>query len=187
MANENSFMVGITVFFLAAGACVALYLAISPHSRTVDERFADLAVKGARVAVVRSRVTTRTTTCCACSSNGPPSVSRRRTLDSPTGEKLRDTLAQAGFLKSSAAHSYQVMRVLLAIGGGILGLIIGLIFHPRVGYPAAARHRRHRDWNLRAQLLPGTARAVAPSNIAKAALRCARFAGGMRRGRYGTI
>jgi hypothetical protein len=38
-------MVGIAVFFLAAGACVALYLALSPQSRTVDERFADLAVK----------------------------------------------------------------------------------------------------------------------------------------------
>ena len=41
----SPFIIGMAVFFLAAGACVALYLAISPQSRAVDERFADLAVK----------------------------------------------------------------------------------------------------------------------------------------------
>ena len=38
-------MIGVAVFFLAAGACVALYLALSPQNRAVDERFADLAVQ----------------------------------------------------------------------------------------------------------------------------------------------
>ena len=127
-------MVGITVFFLAAGACVALYLAISPHSRTVDERFADLAVKvrasqGALEGDNQDDNVLRMLFRWAAKRVPAPD------LDSPTGEKLRDTLAQAGFLKSSAAHSYQVMRVLLAIGGGILGLIIGLIFHPASATP----------------------------------------------------
>jgi tight adherence protein C len=130
----SSFMVGITVFFLAAGACVALYLAIAPQSRTVDERFADLAVKvrasqGALEGDNQDDNVLRMLFRWAAKRVPAPD------LDSPTGEKLRDTLAQAGFLKSSAAHSYQVMRVLLAIGGGILGLLIGLIFHPASATP----------------------------------------------------
>jgi tight adherence protein C len=50
-------------------------------------------------------------------------------LDTPTGEKLQQTLAQAGFLKSSAPQTYQVIRVLLAIGCGVLGLLVGLVLH----------------------------------------------------------
>jgi tight adherence protein C len=122
-------MIGMTVFFLAAGACVALYMAISPQSRTVDERFADLAVKmrasqGALEGDNQDDNVLRMLFRWASKRVPAPD------LDSPTGEKLKETLAQAGFLKSSAAHSYQVMRVLLAAGGGILGLLIGLIFHP---------------------------------------------------------
>jgi tight adherence protein C len=127
-------MVGITVFFLAAGACVALYMAIAPQSRTVDERFADLAVKvrasqGALEGDNQDDNVLRMLFRWAAKRVPAPDP------DSPTGEKLKETLAQAGFLKSSAAHSYQVMRVLLAIGGGILGLLIGLIFHPTSATP----------------------------------------------------
>ena len=122
-------MVGITVFFLAAGACVALYMALAPQSRTVDERFADLAVKvrasqGALDGDNQDDNVLRMLFRWAAKRVPAPDP------DSPTGEKLKETLAQAGFLKSSAAHSYQVMRVLLAAGGGLLGLVIGLIFHP---------------------------------------------------------
>jgi len=41
----SPFTVGVMVFILAGGACVALYLALSPQSRAVEDRFADLAVK----------------------------------------------------------------------------------------------------------------------------------------------
>jgi tight adherence protein C len=127
-------MVGIAVFLLAAGACVALYMAISPQSRTVDERFADLAVKvrasqGALEGDSQDDNVLRMLFRWAAKRVPAPD------LDSPTGEKLKETLAQAGFLKSSAAHSYQVMRVLLAAGGGILGLLTGLIFHPASATP----------------------------------------------------
>jgi tight adherence protein C len=127
-------MVGIAVFFLAAGACVALYMALSPQSRTVDERFADLAVKmrasqGAFEGDAQDDNVLRMLFRWAAKRVPAPD------LDSPTGEKLQQTLAQAGFLKSSAAHSYQVMRVMLAVGGGVLGLLVGLIFHPTSATP----------------------------------------------------
>jgi len=38
-------------------------------------------------------------------------------------------------LKSGAAQTYQVVRVLLAIGGGVIGLIFGAIFHTSVATP----------------------------------------------------
>jgi tight adherence protein C len=127
-------MVGITVFFLAAGACVALYMALTPQSRTVDERFADLAVQmrvsqGALEGDNQDDNVLRMLFRWAAKRVPAPD------LDTPTGEKLQQTLAQAGFLRSSAAHSYQVMRVLLAVGGGVLGLLAGLIFHPASATP----------------------------------------------------
>jgi tight adherence protein C len=130
----SPFAIGIIVFLLSAGACLALFMAISPQSRAVDERFADLAVK------------VRATQGALEGDNQDDNVLRmlfrwasKRVpapdLDSPSGEKLQQTLAQAGFLKSSDAHSYQVMRVLLAVGGGVVGLLIGVIFHPASSTP----------------------------------------------------
>ena len=122
-------MIGIAVFFLAGAACVALYMAISPQSRAMDERFADLAVKmrasqGALAGDNQDDNLLAMVFRWAAKRVPPPN------LDTPTGEKLQQTLAQAGFLKSSAPQTYQVTRVLLAGAGGIVGLLIGLIFRP---------------------------------------------------------
>src|SRR6266481_6178412 len=130
----SPFAIGIMVFLLAAGACLALFMAISPQSRAVEERFADLAVKvratqGALEGDNQDDNVLRMLFRWAAKRVPPPN------LDTPTGEKLQQTLAQAGFLKSSSAHSYQVMRVLLAAGGGLMGLLAGLIFHPASATP----------------------------------------------------
>ena len=127
-------MIGVAVFLLAAGACVALYLAISPQSRAVDERFADLAVKmrasqGAFAGDSQDDNLLRMLFRWAAKRVPPPN------LDTPTGEKLQHTLVQAGFIKSSAAQTYQVARVLMAVGGGALGLLVGAIFHPSAATP----------------------------------------------------
>lgn len=127
-------MVGIAVFFLAAAACVALYLAITPSNRVVDERFADLAIK------------MRASQGALAGDNQDANVLRmlfrwtakrlpQPNLETPNGEKLQQTLAQAGFLKSSAAHTYQVIRVMLAVGCGALGLLIGVVTHASAAQP----------------------------------------------------
>jgi len=130
----SPFIVGIGVFFLAGAACVALYFAISPQSRAVEDRFADLAVKmrasqGALEGDNQDEGVLRMVFRWAAKRVPPPN------LDTPTGEKLQQTLQQAGFLKSSAAQSYQVARVMMAIGGGVLGLLVGAIFHPSAATP----------------------------------------------------
>jgi len=113
---------------------VALYLAISPQSRAVDERFADLAVRmrasqGALAGDLQDDNVLRMLFRWASKRVPPPN------MDTPTGEKLQQTLAQAGFLKSSAPQTYQVIRVLLAIGCGVLGLLVGLFFHSSAVQP----------------------------------------------------
>jgi len=129
----SSFVVGIAVFVLAGAAGGLLYFAIAPRSRVVEERFADLAVK-VRVAQgldgeLEDQNLGRMLFRWASKRIPAPD------LDSPSGEKLQQTLAQAGYLKSSDAQTYQVIRVLLAIGGGVLGLLIGLIFHESISQP----------------------------------------------------
>ncbi len=129
----SPFIIGMVVFFLAAGACVALYLAITPPNRAVDERFADLAVKmraaqGALGDDTDDSVL-RMLFRWASKQVPPPN------LDTPTGEKLQQTLHQAGFLKSTAPQTYQVARVLLAIGGGVLGLLFGAVVYQNASQP----------------------------------------------------
>ena len=130
----SPFIIGIAVFFLAGAAGVSLFLAISPSSRIVDERFADLAVKmrvsqGALEGDLQDENFLRMLFRWAYKRVPPPD------LDSPNGEKLQQTLAQAGYLKSTAPQTYQVIRVMLAVGGGTLGLLVGLILHASVSQP----------------------------------------------------
>lgn len=129
----SSFGIGIAVFILAGAAGALLYFAIAPRSRVVEERFADLAVK-VRVAQgldgeLEDQNLGRMLFRWASKRVPAPD------LDSPSGEKLQQTLAQAGYLKSSDAQTYQVIRVLLAIGGGVLGLLVGLFLHASVSQP----------------------------------------------------
>ena len=131
----SPFMVGAAVFFLAGAVAVALYLAISPANRMLEEKFADLAVK---VRVSQGALEDdsghdesfgRMLFKWAYKRVPPPD------LDSPNGEKLQQTLQQAGFIKSSAPQTYQVIRVLLAISCGLIGLLVGLVLHSSTTQP----------------------------------------------------
>lgn len=128
-------MVGMAVFFLAGAAGLALYLALAPGNRMLDERFADLALKmrvsqgGLEGEGADDENLLRMLFRWAAKRVPPPD------LNTPTGEKLQQTLAQAGYLKSSAPQTYQVVRVLLAIACGVLGLLIGLVLHASTAQP----------------------------------------------------
>src|SRR6202021_3650924 len=105
----SPFMIGIAVFLLAAGACVALYFAMSPQNRAVDERFADLAVQmrasqGALAGDNQDEGLLRMLFRWAAKRVPPPN------MDTPTSEKLQQTLVQAGFIKSRAPETYPGAR-----------------------------------------------------------------------------
>jgi tight adherence protein C len=111
-----------------------LYLAISPRSRALDERFADLAVQmrasqGALEGDIQDDNLLRMLFRWAAKRVPPPN------MDTPTGEKLQQTLTQAGFLKSTAPQTYQVIRVMLAIGCALVGVLVGLVFHSSAAQP----------------------------------------------------
>lgn len=108
--------------FLLGAAGVSVYLAWFSRTRMVDERFADIAVK-MRVAqgdtAFADESLGRTIFRWAAQRITPPDK------DSAKGEKIFQTLAQAGFLKNSAGQTYQVIRVLSGIAGAALGLVGG--------------------------------------------------------------
>ncbi len=130
----SPFIIGISVFFLAGAACIALYFAISPQSRALDERFADLAVKmrvsqGGLEGDLQDDNLLRMLFRWTAKRVPPPN------METPSGEKLQQTLAQAGFLKSSAPQTYQVTRVLLTVGCGVLGMLVGLAVRSSAAQP----------------------------------------------------
>jgi tight adherence protein C len=131
----SPFLIAIAFFCLIGAAAFSLYLAFVGNSRAVDERFADLAIK--------MRVSQG-----ALEGEGPLDENLLRmifrwaskrvpapNLDTPQGEKLQQTLAQAGFIKSAAPHAYQVIRVLLAIGCGVVAMLIGVLVHADSAQP----------------------------------------------------
>lgn len=131
----SSLLIAVACFFLIGAAGFSLMLAFGRGTRAVDERFADLAIK-MRVAQG------------ALEGDGPIDENVLRMifrwasnrvpapdLDTPQGEKLQQTLVQAGFIKSAAPHTYQVIRVLLAAGCGIAGLVIGMLVHTHASQP----------------------------------------------------
>ncbi len=125
----SPFLIAIAFFCLVGAAAVSLYVAFAGNNRAVEERFADLAIK--------MRVSQG-----ALEGEGPLDDNLLRmifrwaskrvpapNLDTPQGEKLQQTLAQAGFFKSAAPHAYQVIRVLLAVGCGAVAMLVGVFVH----------------------------------------------------------
>ena len=131
----SALLVSFAFFCLLGAAAVAIYVGVFANHRAVDDRFADLAVK--------MRMTQGTL---ENADEYDPNLLRMifrwaskkipaPDLDTPQGEKLAQTLAQAGFLKSAAPHFYQVVRVLMAAGCGALGLLVGLVLHDSAAQP----------------------------------------------------
>jgi tight adherence protein C len=131
----SPFLIAIAFFCLVGAAAFSLYLAFVGSNRSVDERFADLAIK--------MRVSQG-----ALEGEGPLDENLLRMifrwaskrvpapdLDTPQGEKLQQTLAQAGFIKSAAPHAYQVIRVLLAVGCGAVAMLIGMLVKANSAQP----------------------------------------------------
>ena len=113
-------------FCLLSAAGFAVYLAMFAKNRVIEERFTDLAFK-MRIAQGgleddAQQATISTLVFRWATRRIPPPD-----LNSPKGEKLVQTLAQAGFIKSGAAQTFQVIRVFCAAGVAILTFIIAVI------------------------------------------------------------
>ena len=95
----SPFFITVMFFFLLAAAGIGIYMALFGRHRAVEERFADLAVKmrvaqGALDDEEQAETVGKLLFRWAAKRIPPPN------LETPQGEKLSQTLAQAGFIKS---------------------------------------------------------------------------------------
>src|SRR6266436_5199427 len=123
----TSFFVSLFVFCLLGAGGMAVWAALYGSHRVLEERFADLAVQIRAAQGVfnddEEQDDSFGRTFFKWASKRVPAPD----LDTPAGEKLSHTLVQAGFINSSAAHAFQVLRVILTIGAALAGAIVGLI------------------------------------------------------------
>ena len=117
---SSTLFIAVSVFCLLGAGGMAIYVALYGSHRVIEERFADLAIK------MRASQG-------AFDEDQPHDESLGRmlfkwasarvpapNLDTPSGEKLSDTLTQAGFIGSGAAHVFQVFRVMAALAVALL-------------------------------------------------------------------
>jgi tight adherence protein C len=122
----SSMLVSIMFFCLLSAAGFGVYLAAFAKNRVIEERFTDLAFK-MRIAQGGLDDETQHATIANlvfkwASKRIPPPD-----LNTPKGEKLVQTLAQAGFIRSGAAQTFQVIRVFCGAGTAFLGFLAALI------------------------------------------------------------
>src|SRR6202047_3784890 len=122
----SSLFISIMFFCLLSAAGFGVYLAAFAKNRVIEERFTDLAFK-MRIAQgglddESQHATISNLVFRWASKRIPPPD-----LTTPKGEKLAQTLAQAGFIKSGAPQTFQVIRVLCGVGAGFFGFLVALV------------------------------------------------------------
>ena len=122
----DSLFISIMFFCLISAAALGVYFAMFAKNRVIEERFTDLAFK-MRVAQGglddEAQQATISTMVFKWAARRIPPLD----LNTPKGEKLVQTLAQAGFIKSGAAQTFQVLRVFCAVGVAVLAFFVSLI------------------------------------------------------------
>ncbi len=119
-------------FCLLAATAFGVYLAAFGKNRIIEERFTDLAFKmriaqGGLDDEAQQETIAKLIFKWASKRIPPPD------LNSPQGEKLAHTLAQAGFIKSGMAQIFQVIRVFCGVGGGLAGFLISMVLGSDTG------------------------------------------------------
>jgi tight adherence protein C len=129
----SSLFVSLCVFCLMGASGVAVYAALYGGNRIVEDRLNDLAVKirAAQGVFADSRSTDesffRMLFRWAAARVPAPD------LATPSGEKLAETLMQAGFVGSHIAHDFQALRVMLSLFTGFILFVTAVM----IGKPAS--------------------------------------------------
>src|ERR1700736_5315038 len=122
----SSMLVSVMFFCLLSAAGFGVYLAAFAKNRVIEERFTDLAFK-MRIAQGgldddAQQATISTMVFKWAAQRIPPPD-----LNTPKGEKLVQTLAQAGFIKSGAAQTFQVIRVFCGVGAAVFAFFLAMV------------------------------------------------------------
>ena len=128
-------MLSASVFCLVGAVIVLLVMAFAGDSQSVDERFADLAVRvRASQGAFESGTLNDETLMNSVFKWAAKRVPAPK-AETPEGEKLSQTLAEAGYLKSSAVVAFQVIRFSAMIALGVAGAVIGVIMNAKSSQP----------------------------------------------------
>jgi tight adherence protein C len=142
------------IFFCLLGvAVVGIYVAMYGSHRVLDERFADLAI---RLRMEHSTYGDGGFDSDSVARSMFDWILRRVPAPSPesaTGEKLSQTLMQAGFTRSSALQTFHAIRVVVALSSAALILLVTTV----MGLPLVS--------SIFYSLCAGILGAVAPSII----------------------
>ncbi|MGH7934404.1 MAG: type II secretion system F family protein [Candidatus Binataceae bacterium] len=128
----TSFFVSLFVFCLIGAGAILVYVALYGSHRVLEERFAELAVKMRAAQGVFDDEDQEDETLGRALFKWAARRVPKPNMETPAGEKLSQTLVQAGFLGSSSITSFQVFRFMsLAIVAAI-----GALFCLVSGQPA---------------------------------------------------
>lgn len=122
----STLFITLFVFCLVGVAALALYYALYGSHRVLEERFNDLAIKIRAAQGVFDDDEAHDENLGRMLFKWASSRVPAPDMETPAGEKLSQTLVQAGFISSSAAHAFQVARVMAAVVAIIIGALIGL-------------------------------------------------------------
>ena len=122
----NALFIATTFYVLLGTGAIALYVAVSGRRRVLNEKLEDLAVE-ARVS--RGLFETRRGEADGLAQMLLRWAARRvpaPRVDSRKVEKLVQTLVQAGYMRSSAVRTFQLVRVCCSVFGTVVALVVAL-------------------------------------------------------------
>lgn len=121
------FFVSLFVFCMLGVGGLALYYGLYGSHRVLEERFNDLALRIRASQGVfddddHDENFGRALFKWAAARVPAPDT------ETPQGEKLQQTLLQAGFLSSNSPHAFVVIRVMIMVGAAVAGVLLATIF-----------------------------------------------------------
>lgn len=123
---SSAILVTLSVFCLLGAGAYALYYALYGSHRVLEERFADLAVKIRASQGVFDEDAEHDDTFGRMLFKWAASRIPAPRTDTPSGEKLQQTLSQAGYVGSASPHTFQVFRILFMAGMALGGALIAV-------------------------------------------------------------
>lgn len=126
-------LVSLVIFCLVGVVATGLYVALYGSHRVFQERFSEMALK------------LRMETGAGQFGDSPMPDGLARSMigwalrrmpaakGTPSVEKLSQTLVRAGFMRSAAVPVFQLIRLISAVAGGILGLVAALVLGGSAG------------------------------------------------------
>src|SRR5216683_1218722 len=125
---SSTLLISLFVFSMLGVGGLAIYVALYGSHRVLEERFADLAVKIRASQGVFDDDAEHDESLGRMLFKWASARVPAPNLETPSGEKLAETLQQAGFVGGGGiAHAFQVFRVMAAIAFGIIMVVFALL------------------------------------------------------------